>query len=125
MAEESLKAIEDCVGLYFDGLYRSDRALLEKAFHPNASVIGYSSDGKLNLMALETFLGFVDTVPSPQDAGSEYDMEILSVDATPTTASVKVRDLYLGRDFIDHLHLAREGETWRIVSKLFHSEKRG
>ena len=114
--------IRHAIQLYFDGLYRSDRAALEKAFHPTAKIIGYSSDGKLNLMSLETFLDFVEKVPSPEGEGAEYDMEILAVDATPTTASVKVRDLYLGRMFIDQLHLVDEDGTWRIVSKLFHSE---
>ncbi len=96
--------------------------MLEQAFHPEAKIIGFSSNGKLNLMSLETFLGFIDTVPSPKAEGAPYDMEILDIDQTPTTASVTVRDLYLGRMFIDHLHLVDEQRTWRIIYKLFHSE---
>lgn len=122
-----MSAIEQCIQHYFDGLFRSDRAQLEQAFHKAAKIIGYGGDGKLNVMSLDDFLGFVDTVPSPEEAGVEYDMEILSIDETPTMAAVKVRDVYLKREFIDQLHLVRlldqDDEEWRIIGKLFHSEK--
>ncbi len=43
--ETSLKAILETVKIYFDGLYRSDSALLRGIFHPSATIIGYGGDG--------------------------------------------------------------------------------
>lgn len=122
--EKSLKAIHETVENYFDGLYRSDSALLRSTFHPRAGVIGYGGDGKLKTMSLDDFLAFVDTVPSPQAAGSEFDMSVLAVDICGKAASVKVHDFYLGRDFIDYLHLADTGVGWKITAKAFHSDPR-
>ncbi len=116
-SEEILRAVQN----YFDGLYASDAELLRKTFHPTAMITGYGSDGNLNTMTRERFLNFVATVPSPKDSGEAYDMETLSVDQSGTVAAVKVRDAYLGRMFVDYLHLVDTPEGWQIISKAFHS----
>ncbi|NQU57978.1 MAG: nuclear transport factor 2 family protein [Rhodospirillales bacterium] len=123
--ETNLEAINKAVKIYFDGLYRSDSALLRNVFHPLATIIGYGSDGELKTMTLDDFLGFVDSVPSPQAAGIEFDMSVLSVDLSGKAAAVKVHDYYLGRDFIDYLHLAETVSGWVITAKAFHSAPRG
>jgi hypothetical protein len=122
--ETNLKGILETVKIYFDGMYRSDSALLGRIFHPQASVIGYGSDGELKTMTLDDFLTFVDTVPSPEAAGIEFDMSVLSVDRSGKAAAVKVHDYYLGRDFIDYLHLAETDLGWKITAKAFHSDSR-
>ena len=122
--ETSLKAILETVKIYFDGLYRSDSALLRGIFHPSATIIGYGGDGELKTMTLNDFLGFVDTVPSPQAAGTDFDMSVLSLDQSGKAAALKVHDYYLGRDFIDYLHLAETDSGWKITAKAFHSDRR-
>ncbi len=123
-AETNLKTILETVEIYFDGLYRSDSALLRGIFHPSAMIIGYGSDGELKTMTLNDFLGFVDTVPSPQAAGIDFDMSVLSLDQSGKAAALKVHDYYLGRDFIDYLHLAETDSGWKITAKAFHSDRR-
>jgi len=110
--------------IYFDGLYHGDSALLRGVFHPLAMVIGYGSDGDLKTMTLDDFLKFVDTVPSPQDSGVDFDMSVLSADRAGKAAALKVHDYYLGRDFIDFLHLAETSGGWKITAKAFHSDAR-
>ncbi|MBC8267433.1 MAG: nuclear transport factor 2 family protein [Rhodospirillaceae bacterium] len=122
--EANLKGILETVKIYFNGMYRSDSALLGSIFHPQASVIGYGCDGELKTMMLDDFLGFVDTVPSPKAAGIEFDMAVLSVDRSGKAAAVKVHDYYLRRDFIDYLHLAETDLVWKITAKAFHSDAR-
>ena len=114
--------IRDTVQIYFDGLYRGNVEMLRLAFHPTAMITGYGSDGNLNIMSLTDFLSFVDRIPSPESEGIEFDMEILSMDTTTTVAAVKVRDLYLNRNFTDYLHLIETKERWQIIGKMFHSE---
>ena len=113
------------IKIYFDGLHTSDCALLRSAFHPLSTVIGYGSDGELKTMTLDDFLAFVDTVPSPQTSGVKFDMSVLSADRSGKAAAVKVHDYYLGRDFIDYLHLAETTDGWKITAKAFHSDARG
>ena len=117
-----VEGIEKTVQAYFDGLYNSDVATLERIFHPTCMVTGYDSKGQLQAMTRDTFLAFVASVPSPKAAGAPYDMETLGIDATPTTASVAVHDAYIGRDFIDYLHMVKTDDGWVIVAKTFHSE---
>lgn len=122
--DNQIEGILATIKIYFDGLYRSDSKLLKSAFHPWATVIGYGSDGELKTMSLTDFLLFVETVPSPKDKGVPFDMKVLSADRSGKAAQVKVHDYYLGRDFVDYLHLAETEQGWKITAKAFHSEAR-
>jgi len=119
-----IQGILESIRLYFDGLYESDSGLLRTVFHPDCVIVGYGSDGELKAMSLDRFLAFVDSVPSPKAAGVAFDMSVLSADRVGRTAAVKVHDYYLGRDFIDFLHLVETPDGWRITAKAFHSEAR-
>lgn len=121
--DEEDGAIMKVANVYFEGLYTSNVAELKRIFRADALIIGYDSRGALQTMTRDGFLDFVATVPSPKDAGAAYDMEVLSIDYTPTTAFVVVHDAYIGRDFIDYLLMVKEGDDWLIAAKGFHSEK--
>ena len=121
--DEEDSAILKTANVYFDGLYTSNVTELKRIFRADALIVGYDSGGVLQTMTRDTFLDFVATVPSPKDAGAAYDMEVLSIDYTPTTAFVVVHDAYIGRDFIDYLLMVKEGGDWLIAAKGFHSEK--
>jgi hypothetical protein len=95
--------IQQTVQHYFDGLYHSDVEKLEKAFHPNAQVIGH----------------FQGTL---MESGEAYDMEIVSIDQTGEEAVAKVADLYLGFRFTDYLSLLKVDGNWVIVNKTFYHE---
>ena len=63
--------------------------------------------------------------PSPRARGLERTDRILSIDfAGPRTALVKVQCSMHPRHFIDYLALLRFPEGWRVVSKIFHEERR-
>lgn len=125
METNEQNAIQETIQAYFQGLHRSDEALLSRAFDPAATVCGYGGDGSLKTLSLGQFLGFVKSLPIPANNGEPFDMEVLSVDIKGRVAAVKVRDLYQGRDFTDYLHLIKrpDGE-WRIYGKVFHGEPR-
>jgi hypothetical protein len=113
--------IQQTVQYYFDGLYHSDVEKLEKAFHPNAQVIGHFQ-GTLMFNSLDQFLGFVKGTPALSQSGEAYDMKIESIDVTGDEAVAKVADLYMGFRFTDYLSLLKVDGNWVIVNKTFYHE---
>jgi len=112
-------AIREVVGWYFDGMYRSDPALIEAAFDPAARIMGVT-DGEHREMAVADFMTFVgNQQPSAADKGEAFEMRIVSLDITGGTAAVKLEDRYLGRNFIDYLSLVRRDDGWKICHKLW------
>ena len=121
MDTTELELIQQTVQYYFDGLYQSDIAKLNRAFHQNSQVIGYFQ-GNLLFETLEQFIEFVRAIPAPSRSGQEYDMRIVSIDMTGIEAMVKVEDLYLGFRFTDYLSLLKIDGEWVIVNKTFYHE---
>ena len=121
MDRNDLELIQQTVQYYFDGLYHSDIEKLNKAFHPNAQIIGYFQ-GKLMFNSLEQFLEFIKATPAPSKSGEKYDMRIVSIDMTGNEAVAKVEDLYLGFRFTDYLSLLNIEGTWVIINKTFYHE---
>ena len=110
------------VQLYFDGMYESSSEKIKEIFHPDARVAGYLH-GELMLMSGDEFADFVGSQqPSPKGNGDEIILEIVSCEITGKTASVKVRDKYLGSMFLDTLSFINIDDDWKIHNKLFHVE---
>lgn len=108
-----------CIEAYFSGMAKSSRALLERAFHPDARIVG-PDDGELKVMDREAFI----ELALRQDPVEELPAEVLSVAVDGDVATARVRDTYLGRVFVDHLALVRLDDEWRIYTKLWHMERR-
>mgnify|MGYP006245817115 CR=1 FL=1 len=114
--------IETVVQLYVDSMDESNPDKVKKAFHSNAKVVGYLH-GDFMEMSVDDFAGFVASQqPSPKDKGEEVVFEILSCEIEGTTASVKVRDKYLGITFLDTLSFIKVDNNWKLYNKLFHVE---
>lgn len=114
--------IRQAIEHYFQGLYHSDVDRLERAFHPNAWIVGLD-EGVLKEMTLRQFLAFASAQPAAGKAGESFDMEILQIQVDGDIASARVADTYIGRRFIDHLALVRLDGEWRIYNKLWHVER--
>ena len=107
---------------YIDSMYESSAEKARSAFHPNAKVIGYLEDG-LHEMTTEDFAGFVAAQqPSPKDKGETIELEILSIEIAGDTAAARIRDNYLGLNFLDSISLLKADGRWSIYNKLFHVE---
>tara|TARA_B100001057_G_scaffold358814_1_gene360976 strand:+ start:761 stop:1129 length:369 start_codon:yes stop_codon:yes gene_type:complete len=114
--------IETVVQLYVDSMDESNPDKVKQAFHSNAKVVGYLH-GDFMEMSVDDFAGFVASQqPSPKDKGEEVVFEILSCQIEGTTASVKVRDKYLGITFLDTLSFIKVENEWKLYNKLFHVE---
>ena len=114
--------IQDCVDRYYRSLCTSDASGVRSVFHPGARITGYLPDG-LHEMTVEDFAGFVESQqPSPDEAGAEQMLEILSCDVAGETAGVRLREAYLGMVFVDTFAMLKVDGQWLIYNKLFHVE---
>ena len=119
---EDKQKIESGVQLYFDSMYESSPEKVRKAFHADAKITGYLQ-GRLSEMSVEDFASLVESQqPSPKAKGDEILLEIVSCDIAGSTASVRVRDGYIGLTFLDTLSFLKVDDEWVIYNKLFHVE---
>tara|TARA_Y100001970_G_scaffold227628_1_gene281661 strand:- start:76 stop:423 length:348 start_codon:yes stop_codon:yes gene_type:complete len=110
-------SVNKTVEIYIESLKESSADKVREAFHPNGKVVGHLHGDFLE-MSTEDFASFV----AAQEP-SEVEYEILSTVVEGTTASVKVRDKYLGITFLDTLSLIKIADKWSIYSKLFNVEE--
>ena len=114
--------IREVIQDYFDCMFESDAEKAYSAFHPNAKITGFNR-GELQEMSVEAFAKFVASKqPSAKQKGETPILEILSLEVAGDTAVSRVRDVYLGRCFLDTLSFLRTDGKWRIYNKLFHVE---
>lgn len=114
--------IEAGVQLYFDSMYESNSDKVRESFHENAKITGYL-EGSLIELTVEQFAEYVSSQqPSPKEKKEEIVLEIISCDIAGSTASVRVRDAYLGMMFLDTLSFLKTDNEWKIYNKLFHVE---
>ncbi|MEE4294223.1 MAG: nuclear transport factor 2 family protein, partial [Xanthomonadales bacterium] len=114
--------IRETLQTYIDSMQESSAEKARSAFHPNAKITGYLEDG-LHEMTTEDFAGFVAAQqPSPQEKGETIRLEILSIEIAGDTAAARIRDNYLGLNFLDSISLLKTDGRWSIYNKLFHVE---
>ncbi len=114
--------IKDLTQLYIDSMNHSSAEKVKDAFHCNGTVVGYLH-GDFMEMSVDDFAGFVASQqPSPKEKGENVVFEILSCEIQGATASVKVRDKYLGITFLDTLSFIKIDSEWKLYNKLFHVE---
>lgn len=120
--QTDIAAIETLARQYFDALYTGDTSLFATLFHPRAML--YCAGGESTvIMDVPTYLAIVAGRAAPQAKGDPREDEILQITlATPTTAHLRVRELFLPRRFTDELTLMKEDGHWRIVSKVWDFE---
>lgn len=115
-------AIKACVEGYYESLRTSDPDAVRAVFHENARITGYLPDG-LHQMTVEEFAVMVAALqPSPEASGESRMLEILSCDIAGQTASVRLREFYLGKTFLDTFAMLQVDGAWVIYNKLFHVE---
>ncbi|WP_379062703.1 nuclear transport factor 2 family protein [Mesorhizobium sp. UC22_110] len=107
---------------YLDAMYFGNVEGFRSVFHPQAQLYS-TTEGKLVNLNVETYLDMVANRPSPEKKGDRRQDEIVSISiASPTTAHVRVKDVYLPKRFIDDLTFVLLDGKWQIVSKVWHFE---
>lgn len=117
-----LDAVIAIAGKYFDALYDGDAELFAEIFHPQARLFSCTNDDPVK-MDVRAYLDLVRGRTSPADRGDPRCDEILSIElASPTTAHLRVRELFLPKRFTDELTLMKQAGRWSIVSKVWDFE---
>ena len=109
---------------YFEGLYRSDTAILSRVFHPKA-LYATATDGDLLVRSMPEYFPVVDARPSPMSRGEGRTDEIISIEFVGEhTALARVKCSIASKHFTDILCLLYVDGRWQIISKVFHFETR-
>lgn len=107
---------------YFDGLYFSDVARLNRVFHPQAIYV-CATEAPLVHKTMEEYFAIVAQREAPAKRKEARRDEIVAIDvAGLSTATVKAHCAIGPKYFTDFLTLIRTDGEWRIISKVFHYE---
>lgn len=107
------------MGRYFDGLYHADSSTLRRVFHPRLAYV-CATEGDALYLDLDSYMTRVEGRVPPAARQERRDDRILEIAfASERLARVEARMVMMGRLFHDVLTLIREGDDWRIVTKVF------
>ena len=113
--DKNIDGITKCVNYYLEGGTNNDFEMLEKAFHPNATM-KYISDGEYKEVNAVNF--FKERMkPGPKQNRST---SIQSIDVQGHAANAKLKIQYPDFYFIDYMNLLKIDGEWKIVSKIFY-----
>ena len=110
------EAIARSVQHYIDGARAGSGATMKVAFHDDAQIFGFASDG-LFAAPIQQLFDRVDTTgPAP-----DTQARIASIEIANTVATVRLElDQWAGRRFTDLFTLLKIDGTWTIMNKVFH-----
>lgn len=118
--DEVIKAVREATQVYLDALFSGDVQGFRSVFHPQAHLYS-ATEGKLMQLTLDAYMDIVANRPSPQEKGDDRQDELISVSVgSPTTAHVRVKNVYLPKKFVDDLTMVQIDGKWQIVSKVWH-----
>jgi hypothetical protein len=107
---------------YFDALYTGDTGLFARIFHPDA-MLWCVAGGAYTTLTLPAYLAIVAGREAPAARGDRREEAIMALSIpTPTTAHLRVRELFLPKRFTDDLTLLKQDGAWRIVAKVWDFE---
>jgi hypothetical protein len=114
--EADIEAVAETVRTYYDGMVAGDEAMLSRAFHPRACIVG-NENGGLSWTTLDEFIA--DCRNAVAQAGPhEWRIDGLAFEGD--TAVVRLGGQYAGVWYSDDLSLLRIDDAWRIVHKTFY-----
>ena len=112
------------VGVYLDAIYECNVEKLDAVFHEGASLFD-ADEGKIFVDPIGSFRADVASRPSPAGRRQMRVEEIISVDwLSALSATVKLRLQAHENVFVDHLAFVKGEEGWKIVSKVWHLERK-
>jgi hypothetical protein len=114
--EADIEAVAETVRTYYDGMVAGDEAMLSRAFHPRACIVG-NERGELSWSTLDEFIA--ECRNAVAQAGP-YEWRIDGLSFEGDTALVRLGGQFAGVWYSDDLSLLRIDDAWRIVHKTFY-----
>ena len=115
-SDAKVAAVTEVARLYYEGMMSADEAMLNRAFHPRASIVG-NEGGELYWATLEEFAAECEAAAG-QAGERAWQIDGLSFEGD--TALVRLSNRYAGVWYSDDLSMVRTEGDWRIVHKTFY-----
>jgi len=119
---EDVAAVTDVARAYYEGMVAGDEALLSRAFHPRACIVG-NYQGELEWLTLEEFV-----VECKEGAGAAVGPSLWRLDGLSVegdTALIRLGAQYAGEWYSDDVSMLRIDGVWRIVHKTWYVHPAG
>lgn len=111
---DDLAGITKALNMYVDAAVKGDSKVAEPAFAP-AATMSYTENGKLVTVPIKELYAYFDkTGPHP----ASY--EITSSRIAGDVATVSIDSKFGDTRFDDMFTLVKDGNDWKIVSKVYH-----
>ena len=114
--EADIAAVTETARTYYDGMLAGDEAMLTRAFHLRACIVG-NEHGELSWSTLDEFIAECRNAVA-QAGPHEWRIDGLSFEGD--TALVRLGSQYAGVWYSDDLSMLRIDDAWRIVHKTFY-----
>lgn len=118
MYKENIKAIENLITHYFEGIFYGDIDTLGSCFHNDVYIYG-DINGDAYMKSIQAYLNGVKERKSPKDLNENFKMETIGIDIMGNIAMVKLHVPMLGYNYYDYLSLTKINDDWKIVNKIF------
>lgn len=111
------KQIVEVIGKYVEGLVTGKKEVMKPAFHADATMYGYNSNGFLG-GPIQNLWDFVDKAGAAPDLKARID--ILDVEGTIATARISLENDAYGESYTDYHQLLKVDGEWKVIGKVFH-----
>lgn len=109
-----IAGIRKALNLYCEASVKGNSKIAEPAFAPTATM-SYADDGKLASVPIKALFDYYDQT-GPQPAS----YEITSCNVATDVAIVSIDSKFGETSFADMFTLVRDGNDWKIISKIYH-----
>ena len=112
---EQLAGISKALDAYIEAAVKGDSKIAEPVFTENATISHIENDSLISL-PIQALFDYYNSDVCPQPAS--YDITVCNV--TDDVAIVAIDSDFGGTKFDDMFSMVKDGDNWKIVSKVFH-----
>jgi hypothetical protein len=113
VTEEQKKSILQTIDLYIEAGNKGNSKTAKEAFDPIATV-SWVENGKLKSSPIQALYDFFDQGPL------ESSYELTSINVAEDVATVRIESQFGTAKFADIFAMVKDGDQWKIVSKVYH-----
>lgn len=114
-SQKQLEGIKAALNAYIEAAIKGDSKIAEPVFTKNATISHIENDSLISLPIQDLF-DYYNSEVCPQPASYEITVCNVSEDA----AIVAIDSDFGGTKFDDMFSMVKDGDNWKIVSKIFH-----
>ena len=112
---EQLEGINKALDAYINAAVKGDSKIAETVFTPNATISHVENDSVISL-PIQALFDYYNSEVCPQPAS----YKITACNVSDDVAIVAIDSDFGGTKFDDMFSMVKDGNDWKIVSKIFH-----